>query len=200
MDAERVIEEALRGAPARDLPDVAATAQEAGLLDVAYCPHETPVGRLLLASTPAGVVRLAYSEDDEDDQRVLATLARKVSPRILAAGARLDQARRELDEYFAGRRRRFELALDWQLTRGFGRDVLRATARIPFGGVSNYLRVAGEAGSPRGARAAGNALGANPLPIIVPCHRVLTTGGGLGGYTGGTWRKQVLLQLEGVAT
>jgi methylated-DNA-[protein]-cysteine S-methyltransferase len=119
-----------------------------------------------------------------------------VSPRVLAAPGRLDEARRELDEYFAGARTRFELALDWRLTQGFGRRVLRSTARIPFGSVSTYGRVATEAGSPRGSRAAGNALGANPLPIVVPCHRVVRAGGALGGYTGGVERKLALLAIE----
>jgi methylated-DNA-[protein]-cysteine S-methyltransferase len=121
-----------------------------------------------------------------------------VSPRILEAPARLDPVRRELDEYFEGRRTRFELPIDWTLVDGFGRRVLEATAAIPFGGTSTYAQVATLAGSPRGSRAAGNALGANPLPIVVPCHRVLRTGGGLGGYTGGLGRKETLLRIEGV--
>jgi methylated-DNA-[protein]-cysteine S-methyltransferase len=118
---------------------------------------------------------------------------------VLKAPARLDEARRELDEYFEGERHEFDLPIDWSLTReGFGRRVLQATARIPFGEVSTYRGVATEAGSPRAVRAAGNALGANPLPVVVPCHRVLRTGGGLGGYTGGLDKKEHLLRLEGV--
>jgi methylated-DNA-[protein]-cysteine S-methyltransferase len=120
-----------------------------------------------------------------------------VSPRIVAADAQLDPVRRELDEYFAGRRRGFELALDWTLVGPFGRRVLGATAEIPYGGVLSYSEVAAEAGSPRGSRAAGNALGANPMPIVVPCHRVLRSGGALGGYGGGLDRKRFLLELEG---
>ena len=116
---------------------------------------------------------------------------------MLAAPRRLDEPRRELDEYFAGRRHAFELALDWQLTHGFARRVLQATARIPYGSVSSYKLIATDAGSPRAFSAAGNALGTNPLPIIVPCHRVLHSGGGLGGYTGGLERKRVLLTVEG---
>jgi methylated-DNA-[protein]-cysteine S-methyltransferase len=116
---------------------------------------------------------------------------------VLDAPRRLDQSRRELDEYFAGHRREFELPIDWQLTHGFGRRVLQATARIPFGLVSTYKGVASEAGSPRGFRAAGNALGSNPIPIVVPCHRVLHADGGLGGYTGGLDRKRLLLAVEG---
>jgi methylated-DNA-[protein]-cysteine S-methyltransferase len=105
--------------------------------------------------------------------------------------------RRELDEYFAGRRRRFEVTLDWSLITPFARRVLRMTAAIPYGGHLSYAEVAAEAGSPRGARAAGNALGSNPIPIVIPCHRVLHSGGGLGGYGGGLERKRYLLELEG---
>jgi methylated-DNA-[protein]-cysteine S-methyltransferase len=166
------------------------------LLDVAYATIDSPVGTLLLAATPRGLVRLAYLNMAETEQ-VLAELAASLSPRILAAPRKLDEPRRELDEYFAGRRRAFELPLDWRLTRGFGRRVLRATSRIPYGSVSSYKGVATAAGSPLASRAAGNALGANPLPIVVPCHRVLHADGGLGGYTGGTERKRLLLGVEG---
>ena len=129
---------------------------------------------------------------------MLEELARGVSPRVLEAPARLDEVRRELDEYFEGRRERFDLPLDWALTRGFGRKVLQATAKIGFGDVSTYKEMAERAGSPRAVRAAGNALGSNPMPVIVPCHRVLRTGGALGGYTGGLEKKEYLLTLEGV--
>jgi methylated-DNA-[protein]-cysteine S-methyltransferase len=178
------------------LPDLGAPAAAAGLLDVAYATIDSPVGTLLLAATSRGLVRLAYLNVAETEQ-VLAELAASLSPRILAAPRRLDETRRELDEYFAGRRRAFELPLDWRLTRGFGRRVLRATSRIPYGSVSSYKGVATAAGSPLASRAAGNALGANPLPIVVPCHRVLHADGGLGGYTGGTDRKRLLLGVEG---
>ena len=107
--------------------------------------------------------------------------------------------RRELDEYFDGRRTSFDLAVDWSFASGFVRRVLKATARVPFGNVSSYAQIAARAGSPRASRAAGNALGSNPVPIVVPCHRILRTGGGLGGYTGGIHRKEFLLHLEGVA-
>ena len=180
-------------------PDLGEAVAAAGLLDVAYATLDSPVGTLLLASTPAGLVRLAYV-DHADQESVLADLAARVSPRVLAVPRRLDEPRRELDEYFAGRRKQFELPIDWSLTRGFARRVLQATARIPFGSVSSYKQVAAEAGSPRGSRAAGNALGSNPLPIVVPCHRVLHADGGLGGYTGGLERKLVLLRVEGVAS
>ncbi|HYP49222.1 MAG TPA: methylated-DNA--[protein]-cysteine S-methyltransferase, partial [Thermoleophilaceae bacterium] len=121
-----------------------------------------------------------------------------ISQRVLEAPARLDRARRELEEYFDGRRRTFEVPLDWSLTKGFFRAVLQETARIGFGQVSTYAGVAKGAGSPRAVRAAGNALGSNPMPVVVPCHRVLHSGGGLGGYTGGLERKEFLLELEGV--
>jgi len=177
-------------------PDIVAAATDAGLLDVAYATLDTPAGKLLLAATPRGLVRLAYIDPSEHEDDVLEQLSVRVSPRILAAPRRLDEPRRELEQYFAGARNEFEVPLDWQLVQGFGRRVLQATARIPFGSVSTYKRVATEAGSPRGFRAAGNALGANPLPIIVPCHRVLHSTGGLGGYTGGLERKRLLLGLE----
>jgi methylated-DNA-[protein]-cysteine S-methyltransferase len=193
---KRALMELPDGAADSPLPELAAAATAAGLLDVAYATLDSPVGRLLLATTPEGLVRLAYLDDPGEEESVLEQLAAKVSPRILAAPRKLDRPRRELDQYFAGARRRFEAPLDWRLTRGFGRRVLEATARIPFGSSSTYLRVATEAGSPRGSRAAGNALGANPLPIIVPCHRVLHTTGGLGGYTGGLERKRLLLAIE----
>jgi methylated-DNA-[protein]-cysteine S-methyltransferase len=193
---ERALMELPDDAAGSPLPELAAAATAAGLLDVAYATLDSPVGRLLLAATPEGLVRLAYLDDPGEEESVLEQLAAKVSPRILAAPRKLDRPRRELDQYFAGARRRFEAPLDWRLTRGFGRRVLEATARIPFGSSSTYLRVATEAGSPRGSRAAGNALGANPLPIIVPCHRVLHTTGGLGGYTGGLERKRLLLAIE----
>jgi methylated-DNA-[protein]-cysteine S-methyltransferase len=182
--------------PDAPLPELEPRAAAAGLLDVAYATFDSPLGRLLLAATPRGLVRLVYLDDDEQQDAVLEQLAARISPRVLSAGRRLDDPRRELDQYFAGTRRRFDAPLDWQLTRGFGRRVLEATARIPFGSASTYQRVAAAAGSPRASRAAGNALGANPIPIIVPCHRVLHSTGGLGGYAGGLERKRILLAIE----
>jgi methylated-DNA-[protein]-cysteine S-methyltransferase len=176
-------------------PQLTDAAAAAGLLDVAYATADSPLGPLLLATTPTGLVRIAYL-DFEPDDAVLEEIAARVSPRVLVAPRKLDRARRELEQYFAGGRHAFELALDWRLTKGFGRRVLEATAAIPYGSVSSYRDVATVAGSPRGSRAAGNALGANPLPIVVPCHRVLHTGGGLGGYTGGLDRKRTLLAIE----
>ncbi len=180
-------------------PDLSEAAAAAGLLDVAYAKLDSPLGTLLLAATPRGLVRLAYV-DFEDEEAVLEHLAASVSPRVLAAPRKLDEPRRELDQYFGGRRRQFDVPVDWQLTRGFARRVLEATARIPFGSTASYKQVATEAGSARAYRAAGNALGSNPIPIIVPCHRILHSGGGLGGYTGGLDRKRVLLAVEGSTT
>ena len=168
-----------------------------GLIDVAYTTIDGPVGKLLVAGTKRGLVRVAYSGHLPHD-KVLLELAEDLSPRMLEAPGQLDSVRRQLEEYFEGRRTSFDLKLDWRLSHGFGQRVLRHTARIPYGHVSTYKTVAAAAGSPRGARAAGNALGANPLPIVVPCHRVLHSGGGIGGYGGGLERKEFLLTLEGV--
>ena len=198
MSISDQIEQELRqsAGAAAELPDLTKAAATAGLLDVAYATLDSPVGRLLVAVTPRGLVRLAYLDAGEEETSVLEQLASTVSPRVLAAPRKLDEPRRELDQYFAGRRQQFELPLDWQLTRGFGRRVLEATARIPFGATATYKQVATEAGNARAYRAAGNALGSNPIPIIVPCHRILHSGGGLGGYTGGLERKRVLLAVE----
>jgi methylated-DNA-[protein]-cysteine S-methyltransferase len=166
--------------------------------DVAYAVVESPVGTLVAARTPRGLARLAYANFDGGIDGVLEELAARLSPRILEAPARLDPVRRELEEYFEGRRTAFDVPIDWTVVAGFTRRVLRATAAIPFGEVSTYAKVAAGAGSPRGSRATGNALGSNPIPIIVPCHRVLRTGGALGGYTGGVDRKEALLRIEGV--
>ena len=191
------IEEDLRRAspPADRLPDLTDAAAAAGLLDVAYATLDSPLGKLLLAATPKGLIRVAYI-DYTDEDAVLEQLAVRVSPRVLAAPRKLDEPRRELDEYFAGRRRDFGVRLDWRLTHGFGRRVLEATAKIPYGATATYKQMASEAGNERASRAAGNALGSNPIPIIVPCHRILHSGGGLGGYTGGLDKKRLLLAVE----
>jgi methylated-DNA-[protein]-cysteine S-methyltransferase len=203
--ADAALETALRNTAAA-LPDMAPSdldralaerAEAEGLLDVAYATVDSPLGPLVVAATPRGLVRVAYTESGREDE-VVEQLARKVSPRILEAPARLDDVRRELDDYFEGRRTEFDLPIDWELTTGFTSRVLKATARIGFGRTSTYAEVATRAGSPRAVRAAGNALGANPMPVVVPCHRVLRTGGALGGYTGGVERKEYLLRLEGV--
>jgi methylated-DNA-[protein]-cysteine S-methyltransferase len=165
------------------------------LLDVAYATVDSPFGPLLAASTPRGLVRLAFPEESEDE--VLERLAKRLSPRVLHAPGRFDLLARQLEEYFSGSRHAFETELDWTLIGPFGRRVLGVAAAIPYGSVLSYQEVAGEAGSPRGSRAAGNALGSNPIPIVIPCHRVLRTGGNLGGYGGGLDRKRWLLELEG---
>lgn len=175
--------------------DLARRAAEAGILDVAYGTYESPLGPLTLFVTRRGLLRVSYPGKPLEAQ--VEEVAAVVSPRVLAAPERTDDARRQLEDYFGGVRRRFELPIDWSLMRGFRADVLRATGRIPFGSVATYRQVAAEAGSPRAYRAAGNALGSNPVPIVVPCHRVLHSGGGLGGYTGGLDRKRFLLRLEG---
>jgi methylated-DNA-[protein]-cysteine S-methyltransferase len=169
-------------------------AEAEDLVDIAYTSVDSPFGPLLAAVTDRGLVTVVI---DGDDEAHLDRLAREVSPRILESPARLDAVRRELDEYFAGRRTDFDTPVDWRLVRGFSLKVLEATAAIPYGRVSTYKDMAIQAGSPRAARAAGNALGSNPIPIVVPCHRVLHSGGGLGGYGGGLPMKKFLLELEG---
>ncbi len=164
-------------------------------VDIRYAPIDSPFGTLHAATTDRGLVCLAFPE--ESVEVFSERLSRKLSPRIVAAPRALAPVRRELDEYFAGRRHSFDLELDWSLITTFARRVLRMTAAIPYGGHLSYAEVAAEAGSPRGARAAGNALGSNPIPIVIPCHRVLHSGGGIGGYGGGLDRKRYLLQLEG---
>jgi methylated-DNA-[protein]-cysteine S-methyltransferase len=183
------------GASRRAVALLAERAGREGLLDVAFVSVPSPFGDLVVATTPRGLVRLAYPDEDRD--RVLQELATRVSPRMMEAPGRLDAVRRQLEEYFAGTRQRFDVPVDYELTRGFTRKVLRATSLIPFGSLSTYMEVAGRAGNPRAYRAAGNALGSNPIPIVVPCHRVVHADGGLGGYTGGLDRKRFLLSLEG---
>ena len=175
---------------------LAARAAEEGLLDVAYTTAESPFGELLLATTPRGLVRVGLPSQDPD--ALLQDLATRVSPRVLEAPAGLDPVRRELDLYFEGRLREFDLALDWRLSRDFRRRALRAVARIPYGQTRSYREIARRAGNERAVRAAGTACGVNPIPIVVPCHRVLRSGGGLGGYGGGLPMKRALLRLEGV--
>jgi methylated-DNA-[protein]-cysteine S-methyltransferase len=177
---------------------LSARAASAGLADIGYGPVDSPFGTLTAAVTEGGLVRLAFPEEPLDE--VLDRLAIKLSPRIVEAPARMERVRRELDEYFSGSRRDFEVPLDRVLMSAFAKKVLAATAAIPYGSVSTYTEMAAAAGSPRGSRAAGNALGSNPIPLIVPCHRVLRTGGNLGGYGGGLDRKRWLLELEGALT
>jgi methylated-DNA-[protein]-cysteine S-methyltransferase len=168
-----------------------------GLLDVAYRTIDSPLGSLLLATTERGLVRVAYETENHD--RVLETLATRVSPRILMAPARLDAAARELDEYFSGRRRMFDLAVDLQLARGFRLDVLRNLTHVGYGQTRTYAALATATGNPKAVRAVGTACATNPLPVIVPCHRVVRSDGSLGGYVGGLDAKRALLRLESAA-
>ena len=191
------LEERLQNAPAAafDAERFAARATDEGLVDVAYAHADSPLGPLLLAATPRGLACVSYSEFRGEDE-TLESLAARLSPRVIEAPARLDDARRQLDDYFAGRLTDFSLSIDWSLVGDFGRRVLGRTAEIPYGSVSTYGDIARAIGSPRAARATGNALGSNPMPIVVPCHRVVASGGKMGGYTGGVERKQLLLTLE----
>jgi methylated-DNA-[protein]-cysteine S-methyltransferase len=197
MPSEDELGALLRDAAARlgaGAPPLAAAADAAGLLDVAYAGVDSPVGRLLLAATPAGVVRVAFAR--EGDDTVLEELAQRISPRVLEAPARLDVARRQLDEYFDGGRTAFELPLDWRLSRGFRSRVLHAIASIPYGSTGTYRSVATAAGTPNAVRAAGTACATNPIPIIVPCHRVVRSDGTMGRYGGGEAAKRTLLEHE----
>ena len=197
---QKDIERSLRGAgesanteaATRSLLDRAETE---GLLDVAYATLDSPFGELVVAETGKGVVKISFGQESTDE--VVEELAWTVSPRVLEAPARLDPVRRELDQYFEGRLHDFTVPLDWQLIGGFQTKVLRATAAIPYGETRSYGEVAAEAGNRRAFRAAGTALGRNPLPLIVPCHRVLRAGGVIGNYGGGPEMKEALLKLEG---
>ena len=179
----------------RDRLGLAAEAE--GLLDVAYMTVDSPVGPLLLAATPKGLVRVAY--DVEDHDRVLETLTRQISPRVLRAPKRLDAAARELDEYFARKRRAFDLPLDLSLSRGFRQLVQRHLPEIGYGQTRTYGQVAQLVGNPKAVRAVGTACATNPLPVVVPCHRVLKADGRPGGYVGGSAAKMTLLRLEAAA-
>jgi methylated-DNA-[protein]-cysteine S-methyltransferase len=172
-------------------------AEAEGLLDVAYTTIDSPLGTLLLAATPKGLVRVAY--DVEDHDRVLGTLAQRISPRVLRAPQRLDAAARELDEYFSRQRRVFDLPLDMSLSKGFRQLVQRHLPEIGYGQTRTYRQVAELVGSPQAVRAVGTACATNPLPVIVPCHRVLRADGTPGGYVGGPGAKQALLSLEAAA-
>jgi methylated-DNA-[protein]-cysteine S-methyltransferase len=174
-----------------------AAANEAGLLDVAYRTIDTPVGSLLLAATEKGLVRVAYASEDHD--AVLQQLANRVSPRVLRAPGRLDLAAKEIEEYFAGRRSLFDVPLDFQLSHGFRRTVLSHLTEIRYGTTASYAAVAAAAGNPKAVRAAATACATNPLPVVVPCHRVVRSDGTVGKYVGGTDAKQALLRLEAAA-
>ena len=171
-----------------------AAAADNGLLDVAYRTVDSPVGRLLLAATAEGVVRVAF--DCEGHDEVLTTLSDRVSPRILNAPAKLDPVARELDEYFAGRRSSFDVALDFRLAAGFRRSVLEQLRHIDYGRTASYAEVAAKTGHPKAVRAVGTACALNPLPLVVPCHRVVRSDGAAGNYRGGAQAKLALLRLE----
>lgn len=202
---KKQLEKALRGGPDagdldRAMSKVLARAESDGLIDVAYATADSPYGKLLIARTDRGVVKLAlpsHRGDALSEEEVLEELAGKVSPRVLEAPRRLDDARRQLDAYFEGRLQDFEVPVDWRLSRGFTSRALHAVARIPYGKTRSYGQIAKAAGNERAFRAAGTACGHNPVPLIVPCHRVIQSGGGIGNYGGGPEMKRSLLSLEG---
>lgn len=169
-------------------------AAAAGLLDVAYDVVDTPLGPLLVARSQRGFCRIEYDPEPEHDVEVL---ARRFGARVLRAPRAVDAARRQLEEYFEGRRRRFELPLDVRTAAPFGRRVLEELALVPYGQVTTYGSLAGRAGRPRAARAVGTIMNRNPIPIVLPCHRVVGATGALVGYGGGIERKAELLRLEG---
>jgi methylated-DNA-[protein]-cysteine S-methyltransferase len=185
----------------RALDDLRATlarrAAEEELLDVAYRTMDSPVGRLLLAATAQGLVRVAFETEDADS--VLSELATQVSPRVLLAPARLDAVASELDEYFGGRRHAFDVPVDLRLARGFRRAVLERLTQVPYAGTVSYAELAARAGSPRAVRAVGTACALNPVPLVVPCHRVVRSDGAPGGYRGGPDVKRRLLAMEAAA-
>jgi methylated-DNA-[protein]-cysteine S-methyltransferase len=196
------IEDRLRAAPAIDAErwqrvslELAQRAEAEGLVDVAYERHDSPLGEIVIAATRNGLVRIGLPIEGED--AVIDELARRISGRVLRTPrSTVDQARHQLDEYFQRRRTEFDLTLDWQLTGGFRRQVLAVTAEIPYGQTASYTDVASRAGSLRAVRAAGTALATNPLPIVIPCHRVRKSGGELGAYRGGPQAKAQLVALE----
>jgi methylated-DNA-[protein]-cysteine S-methyltransferase len=204
MNATNTIDELLRSVSEPE-PDTVARlharlveqAEGEGLLDVSYRTLDSPVGPLLLAATPAGLVRVAFDREDHD--AVLAALAAQISPRILQSPRRLDDPARQLDEYFARRRRSFDVPIDLQLAHGFRRSVLTHLRDIPYGSTETYAMVATATGRPAAVRAVGTACARNPLPLVVPCHRVVRSDGTIGQYGGGQAAKRQLLELEHAA-
>jgi methylated-DNA-[protein]-cysteine S-methyltransferase len=204
--SDKQLEKMLKQAPPtadldRAVQGLLARAERDGLIDVAYAEVDSPFGELLIARTDRGVVRLAlptHRGDQRSRDEVLEALAAYVSPRILESPKQLDEERRELDEYFDGKRTHFDVPVDWALTpKGFRNRALHAVARIPYGKTRTYAEIAKSAGNERAFRAAGTACGHNPIPLIVPCHRVVQSGGGIGNYGGGPDMKRALLDLEG---
>lgn len=202
MSTDRwVIEDLLRSSAGLDPFDdrhlrarLARDAERAGLLDVAYRTVDSPIGALLLAATGDGLVRVAFHSEGHD--AVLGALAQRVSPRILCAPPRLDEAVRQLDEYFEGTRQVFDVRVDLRLARGFHRTVLEHLREIPYGRTESYSTVAAASGSPAAVRAVGSACARNPVPLVVPCHRVVRRDGTIGQYLGGAGAKKALLALE----
>jgi methylated-DNA-[protein]-cysteine S-methyltransferase len=198
----QMTEDRLRATPAvnretwrRVSSELTQRAEAEGLVDVAYERHDSPLGSIVVAATHDGLVRIGLPIEGED--AVLDELAQRISGRILrATRTSVNQTRHQLDEYFQRRRTEFDVTLDWQLSGGFRRHVLAATAQIPYGQTASYTEVATRAGSPRAVRAAGTALATNPLPIVIPCHRVLKSNGQLGAYRGGPEAKAQLVALE----
>jgi methylated-DNA-[protein]-cysteine S-methyltransferase len=204
--SDKQLEKMLKQAPSttdldRAVQGVLARAERDGLIDVAYAEVDSPFGKLLVARTDRGVVRLKLPGGRDgliSPDETLEDLAANISPRVLEAPSRLDEERRELEEYFEGRRQEFDVPVDWSLTSpGFRSRALHAVARIPYGKTKTYAQIAKSAGNDRAFRAAGTACGHNPIPVIVPCHRVVQTGGGIGQYGGGPEMKRALLDLEG---
>lgn len=190
----RAVEDEELAALHRDLEE---RAQRDGVLDVAFREFDSPLGPLLLAATSGGLIRVAYQSEGFDS--VLDTLATKVSPRLLRSPKRLDETARELEEYFEGRRSHFDLSLDYSLSKGFRQTVQRHLPQIAYGQTRSYGDIAAMVGNPKAVRAVGTACATNPLPIVVPCHRVLRADGSLGGYIGGPAAKNALLTLERAA-
>jgi methylated-DNA-[protein]-cysteine S-methyltransferase len=204
--SDKQLEKMLKQPPAgadldRAIQGVLAQAERDGLIDIAYASVDSPFGKLLVARTDRGVVRVKLPggrDRQVSDEEMLEALATYVSPRVLEAPARLDEERRELEEYFEGKRHHFDVPVDWALTPpGFRNRALHAVARIPYGKTRTYAEIAKQAGNERAFRAAGTACGRNPIPLIVPCHRVVQSGGGIGNYGGGPDMKRALLDLEG---
>ena len=189
----------LRSANTRKMDNLRAEfssrADSEGVLDLAYRVMDSPLGPLLLAATDRGLVRVAFVIEDHD--KVLESLSDRVSPRILQNPNRLEKAARELDEYFSGRRRSFDISMDLRLATGFRRTILDHLPNIEFGSTASYTAVAAMAGNPRAVRAVGTACALNPLPIVIPCHRVVRSDGTIGNYLGGTAAKVQLLAMEG---
>jgi methylated-DNA-[protein]-cysteine S-methyltransferase len=176
---------------------LAAAAADDHLLDVSYRVVDSPVGSLLLAATEIGLVRVAFANEDHD--AVLQSLADTISPRVLAASPRFEQAVRQLDDYFGGTRRTFDVVVDLRLAKGFRRTVLEKLTSIPYGNTASYSVIADLAGNPTAIRAAASACSHNPLPLVLPCHRVVRSDGTIGQYLGGTEAKRFLLNLERAA-